>query len=137
VSSGEHPGSKKFQENRDAILRTEPAEVVDPLAKHEPVWRKVGNESVPFWGIGVLASLLGRKAGTIRKWENDAIIPKAQFQTSNDNKDPRSRRRLYTRNQIISIWTIAKEEGLLEGNKHIISTDFESRVFEGWPFDDH
>jgi hypothetical protein len=134
-----HPGSKKFQENRAAILRVPvPLEVVaDPLRDHEPMWRKVGNESVPFWGIGVLAKLLKRKAGTIRKWENDKVIPPAQFQTSNDSQDPRSRRRLYTRAQIIGIWTLAREEGLLDSACHISSTDFTERVFEGWPFDDH
>lgn len=112
--------------------------VEDPLAGFPSTVYNVGNVSTRFWGIGVLAQLLGRKTGTIRKWEHDKVIPEARFQVANDDKDPRSRRRLYTRDEIMGIWRIAREEGLLDTNgfpsahRHISSTKFSERVWEAW-----
>jgi hypothetical protein len=105
----------------------------DPLEGFPSTVYNVGNVATRFWGIGVLAKLLGRKPGTIRKWENDGVIPKAEYQVANDDKDPRSRRRLYNRNQIMGIWRAARDTGLLDsGTRHISSTDFSARVWRDW-----
>lgn len=134
-----YPGSKQRRHGGNDRLEPHLESVEDPLEGFPSTVYNVGNVATRFWGIGVLAHLLGRKPGTIRKWENDKVIPKAEFQISNDDKDPRSRRRLYTRSQIMGIWRIAMDEGLLDTNgsgmahKHISGTSFSIRVWDGWP----
>jgi hypothetical protein len=89
-----------------------------------------GNET-EFWTTGVLAEVLNRKSVTIRKWENEGIIPKSLF--TSPSPDPRGKRRLYTREMILGIRDIASEEGILEPNsrgkwKAVEGTEFRNRV---------
>jgi len=84
-----------------------------------------------FYTIGVLADVLNRSQVTVRKWEHDGVIPKPTYIRA--SADPRGRRRLYTRDQIMGIRMIAQEEGLLETNanghwKSIEGTEFRERV---------
>lgn len=89
----------------------------------------VNGKDVEFYTVGQLAQALGRKAVTIRKWENDGVIPVATFNAPSD--DPRGRRRLYTKEQVVGMVQIAKEEGILtETWKPINKTDFSKRVKE-------
>lgn len=130
-----YPGSKqRIPRTPEEEVQAQAEKIIDPLEGEPFTTYNVKNVPVKFYGIGVLAKVLGRKAGTIRKWETEGVIPKASFQIANDQKDPRSRRRLYTRKQVISIYLIAKEEGLLDTAKHITSTKFSERVLKGWPF---
>src|SRR5262245_54767460 len=87
----------------------------------------VGGVDVDFFTTGQLAKALGRKPGTIRKWENDGTIPVTWYNSPSD--DPRGRRRLYTRDMVEGIVYIAKEEGILVDSwKSIRKTDFIGRV---------
>lgn len=84
---------------------------------------------VEFFKIGDLARALNRQAGTIRKWEEDRILPRPFSKTGRD-RDPRGRRRLYTRAQIEGIWRIARDEGVLDPGPRINlrKTQFTQRV---------
>jgi hypothetical protein len=90
----------------------------------------VNGRDVEFFGIGTLAAVLNRKAGTIRAWEADGTIPASGFIKPGQDRDPRGRRRLWTRAQIIGIWRIAKEEGVLYPGPriNIERTEFETKV---------
>lgn len=83
-----------------------------------------------FFTIGSLALALGRKSGTVRKWEREGVIPKATFRAPSG--DPRGVRRLYSRDQIEGIVRIAYEEGLMNPlvQVTIASTAFTPRVIE-------
>jgi hypothetical protein len=82
---------------------------------------------VDFYTVGQLAEALNRRPVTIRKWEREGIIPRSLF--SAPSKDPRGRRRLYTRAQIQGMVDIAREEGILhDPSKHITKTLFTLRV---------
>lgn len=65
----------------------------------------VNGESVEMFTIGELARALGRKPVTIRKWELQGWIPRANFRTpapqgSQIPDRPSKGRRLYTRQQV-------------------------------------
>lgn len=85
---------------------------------------------VEFFGIGDLARVLNRQPVTIRAWENERILPPPTFTKPGRDRDPRGRRRLYTREQILAIWRIAREEGILEPGPriNILKTQFTERV---------
>lgn len=101
----------------------------DPLAwDAKPHIFEVGGKDIELFTVGQLAMALGRAAGTIRKWENTGVIPKAMY--SSPSKDPRGKRRLYTRAMVEGIVKIAKQEGILSPNsrKSISATQFTNRV---------
>lgn len=85
-----------------------------------------------FFDIAALAAALGRKSGTIRKWETTGIIPKALYLTGSD--DPRGVRRLYSRAQIVGLVRIAAEEKVLVNpdNRPISKTQFSARAHQLW-----
>lgn len=85
---------------------------------------------VEFWGIRVLASVLNRQPVTIRGWENGGILPAPTFSKPGRHGDQRGRRRLWTRAQILGIWKIAREEGVLDPGPrvNIAKTQFTPRV---------
>lgn len=84
-----------------------------------------------FFTLGQLARALGRESVTIRKWEREGVIPKAQYQVPGRNDDPRGRRRLYTRKQVEGIVRIAEEEGLFANTrKPFAETQFVERVLK-------
>lgn len=91
----------------------------------EPVVFSVAGIDIEFFYIGQLALALGRSATTLRRWESDGIIPKSGF--VKPSKDPRGKRRLYSRAQAQGIVRIAVEEGVLETGK-IAGTNFSARV---------
>lgn len=87
----------------------------------------VKGKDMDFYTVGQLAEALNRRPTTIRKWERDGVIPRSVI--SAPSKDPRGRRRLYTRKQIEGMVVIAREEGILTNtHKHITSTLFALRV---------
>jgi hypothetical protein len=95
----------------------------------------VGGKIVEFFPIGVLADALNRKTVTIRKWETEGVIPKASFLKPSKNKDVRGQRRIYTKEQIMGLRRIAREEGVLEPSangkwKDIAKTDFATKARE-------
>ena len=131
-----YPGTKKkIPDKRHAVKRgkqKQPKEV-EPAhadwAKRPKIYR-VGDEQKEFFTIGALAAALHREPVTIRMWERTGIIPLSRFRTP--NVGTRAGRRLYTREQIEGIVKIAKEEGVLSGNKvkNFTETNFTSRVID-------
>lgn len=118
-----YPASKEKRGPRPA----EPPE--EPLDLGTPWVLDVAGYDVEFFPIGVLAAALNRSAVTIRAWERDGVLPQSWAKSGKD-KDPRGRRRLYTRKQIEGIVKIAREEGVLEPHPrvNITATDFTRRV---------
>lgn len=106
-----------------------PQAEVSPFDGVTPRIYDVNGQTVEFFTIGQLAAALNRKPVTLRKWEAQGILPAATFQAPNPGKDPRARRRLYTRAQAEGIVRIAREEGLLgDEPKRVGSTRFTERV---------
>lgn len=116
---------------------------------HEPVrdWRDVKEElpepdididGLDFRGtgyflIGILAYAMNRQPVTMRKWETDGIIPKPTLIRSSNDK--RGKRRIYTKDQILGLREIAREEGVLTPTanghwKSIEDTNFSARALE-------
>lgn len=85
---------------------------------------------VEFFGIGDLARALNRQPVTIRAWEREGILPPPTFTKPGRDRDPRGRRRLYTRAQVVGTWLIAREEGVLDPGPriNILKTQFTRRV---------
>lgn len=85
---------------------------------------------VEFWRIGTLARALNRSAVTIRMWEREGILPPSGWTSPGRDRDPRGKRRLWTRRQIEGVWRIARDEGILYPGPHvsILNTRFTERV---------
>lgn len=128
-----YPGSTKAivrHPNRPDHTRR-PGIGADPEWDANPRVYKTEDGDTEFFTLGQLARALGRQPVTIRKWEREGVIPKAQFQVPGRNDDPRGRRRLYTRKQVEGIVKIAAEEGLFANTrKPFEETEFKARVLE-------
>jgi hypothetical protein len=100
----------------------------DPLAGiGEPLILSMGGVRTEFWTISQLGLALNRKAGTIRKLEEEGNIPRAVWRRP--ALDSRMRRRLYSRKQIEGLIQIADEEGILRDKQRAISkTRFPARA---------
>lgn len=82
-----------------------------------------------FFTIGHLAGGLMRSAMTIRTWESQGLFPKPTYTVN--GKDPRARRRLYTRLQVEGVIRIAEEEGILDSRRrYLTQTRFPERCHE-------
>jgi len=126
-----YPGSKMraktYGEQQDYVELPQAEDAID--AKPRTAFLK--GKEVEFYTVGALAQVLNRKPVTIRKWETEGIIPKPTFIAPSPDK--RGKRRLYTREQILGIKQIAREEGVLEPNsngawKSLESTEFRAKV---------
>lgn len=126
-----YPGSRK------PIIR-HPNRVLDEKRRPDPDdWdsrpRVLPIRGVPteLFTVGHLAAALGRRPVTIRAWERNKVIPNATVWSPGKDKDPRGKRRLYTRAQVEGLVKIATEEGLMNGdNRSIQATDFTRRAFD-------
>lgn len=105
----------------------------DPLAGREGKTFTIGGKSIELFTISQLAYYLNRKPVTIRKWEEKGVIPKATYAKPGANNDPRGRRRLYSREQVLVIVFAARDEGILD-NPHaqISQTNFKTKVWTGF-----
>jgi hypothetical protein len=93
----------------------------------------INGKSVELLTIGQVAEVLQRQPVTLRKWERLGTIPKATFVKPGANKDPRGRRRLYSRPQVEALLRIAMEEKILYNpNLQISKTQFTRKVFEAF-----
>lgn len=101
----------------------------DPLGGRKGKEFTINHKTVELFTISDVAELLNRRPVTIRKWEEKGIIPKATFAKPGANKDPRGRRRLYSREQVTALVQIAEAEGILH-NPHaqISQTNFKAKV---------
>lgn len=90
----------------------------------------IGGREVELFTISDVAELLNRRPVTIRKWEEKEFIPRATFSKPGANKDPRGRRRLYSREQVVAMVTAAESEGILHNpNAQIATTQFKAKVW--------
>lgn len=97
----------------------------------EPKIFTVKGKEMEFFPIGALALALGgRSANTLRSWEQEGILPKSVF--AKPSRDPRGRRRMYTRAMVEGLVKIAKEEGVFWPQKglRISQTRFTERAVE-------
>jgi hypothetical protein len=128
-----YPGSTRPLVRHHNRLNTETApSAVDPGAwDAKPRKYVVGGVETEFFTVGDLATALGRRPVTIRKWEREGIIPKSTYQSTGKDGDVRGRRRLYTRAQVEGMVRIAHEEGVLVSHqKPIKGTQFTARVID-------
>jgi len=91
----------------------------------------VGGKEQEFFSIGQLGKALGnRSAVTLRKWEQDGILPKSPY--TKPSADPRGRRRMYTRAMVEGLVKIAKEEGvwLPDKGKRLSETLFQQKALK-------
>lgn len=131
---GFYPGSKvprrSYREERKP-----PAAKVTEIDLGKPKQLRVGSEIVDFYTVGTLALALNRKTVTMRKWEDEGVIPKAQYILP--SQDPRGQRRLYTKDQILGLRELARQEGILypsDGGKWaaVEQTKFRERSAQLW-----
>lgn len=80
-------------------------------------------EDIELYYIGTLATALGRKTDTIRKWEIAGVIPDPFFKDSNG-------RRLYSKEQIQVIVSCAERAKIKQGAS-IARTSFSKWCHEG------
>lgn len=91
----------------------------------------VKGKETEFFPIGALALALGgRSANTLRAWEKEGTIPRTVYMKP--SKDPRGRRRMYTRAMVEGLVRIAKEEGVFWPQKgvRLSETAFTQRAVE-------
>jgi hypothetical protein len=117
---GFYPGSKE--------RRHEPQvdDAGDALLLASGVIYLLNGMEIELFTIGQLANVLDRSTTTLRRWESDGTLPKSGY--TKPSKDPRGRRRLYSRAQIEGIYEIAKDEGVLENGSTLKGTQFANRV---------
>ena len=125
-----YPGSsrKKRQYTEPEPEKPELDELPD-LGK--PSYYLVNNQPMALYRIGSLARALNRRSVTVRKWEQEGIIPVSAYKMP--GRDSRGQRRLYSKEQIETLRRIAYEEGVLLPNeggqwKHIEKTNFKERA---------
>lgn len=117
-----YPGSR---ERRQTVPASRPSAVEeDPLGT--PVILVLKGRDTEFFTIGQVAGAIDRKAGTLRGWEASGILPTSGY--AKPSKDPRGRRRLYTRAQAMGIVRIARELGIASSASRVPLDEFGKRV---------
>lgn len=108
----DYPGKRK-PVNRGAKPPPEPA----PWDTR-PAHYFVGGEQREFFTIGHLAAALGYSVQSIRAWEAAGLLPRTPYRSSKPKKAATAKvnvkgRRLWTREQIVGILAIAKQEKVI------------------------
>lgn len=88
----------------------------------------VRGQTIECFTIGQLAAALNRTANTLRGWEADRILPRATYVTP--SKDPRGRRRLYTRAQCEGLIRLANELGIMDAAARFPLAEFKRRAWK-------
>lgn len=101
----------------------------DPLEGRHGKTFTIGGREIELFTISQVAFYLGRKPGTIRKWEHENVIPKATYVKPGVGGDVRGRRRLYSRAQVEALIRIATEENLMGTHVKVGRTQFTTKVF--------
>lgn len=136
--TAKYPGSKMPIKTFDTLAsppKPRSQETFEEFILGKPETFLVNGKPQEFYKLGSLAGALNRKQVTIRKWESDGVIPNPTFILPSRTKDVRGQRRLYTKEQIMGLRTIAEEEGLLETTaggqyKKIEQTNFRERALK-------
>lgn len=119
-----YPGSRE----RRQTVPSAPATGVEEDLLGNPVILVLRGVDTEFFTIGQVARAIDRKAGTLRSWEADGILPTSGY--TKPSHDPRGRRRLYTRPQAEGIIRIARELGIADSASRKPLGEFSRRVFE-------
>lgn len=124
-----YPGSKELRRTVPMVETVRTVDLADMVIGQlpKPVVMTVKGRDVEFFYIGSLAKALGRSAITLRRWEDNGVIPRSGY--TKPSSDPRGKRRLYSRQQVEGIIRIANDEGLLE-KKTTLTVRFTERVTE-------
>lgn len=109
-----YPGSKQKMKQYGKNYKSPAFEEPEDMTLGRSREFMLGTKRVKLYPVGELAQALGRKPVTIRKWENEGIIPQSIYWSPSE--DPRGVRRLYTEEQIRGLRKIADEEGILRPN---------------------
>lgn len=84
---------------------------VERLKELTPRPYTVNGKFLDLYAVGDLAQMLGREAGTMRKWERNGILPKTPYTIAYPHL--LGARRLYTAEMILGIVAIARAEKVL------------------------
>ena len=118
-----YPGSR---ERRQTVPASRPSAVEeDELGEGE--FMTLRGQRVEFFTIGQVARAIGRKSGTLRAWEDRAVIPESGYVKR--GKDVRGDRRLYTRAQAEGLIRLAKECGVMDAGSRRPLHDFKAKVW--------
>jgi hypothetical protein len=104
-----YPGSKRKRKDYEDEV-AEPQEEEDVILSN-PRTYLVGGKSAELYPLGAVAQALNRKPVTVRKLEQEGILPRAPLILP--SHDQRGQRRLYTKAHIDGLRKIAAEEGVL------------------------
>jgi hypothetical protein len=126
VAEATYPGSKQPVKQYLKKEAVPPVELGPPFRQY----RIRGQDKariVNMYTVGQLAEALGRKAVTIRRWENEGVIPVAPFTAPSEFKQ--GTRRLYSEAHVLGIIDIAREEGILDDlGKKVGRTNFRDKT---------
>lgn len=97
-----------------------------------PYRKQVNGKEVEFFTIGAVATALHKSAVTIRLWTRQGHLPPARYRMP--KKGTTEGRRLYTRDQVEAVVTIARDHGILDGDRVEWSRHptFAAEVREAW-----
>ena len=122
-----YPGSRVKRKKYTPDDKEFPDALAVPVSLEQGKIFTVRGRDVEFFTIGQVAMALNRTPSAIRSWEDNGVIPAAQYYTPSD--DVRGKRRLWTKAQAEGMVQIAYEEGILEDTwKPISKTNFTARV---------
>lgn len=123
-----YPGSKQVRRAVSGVS-------ADPWDSYPHIEMLHNGETKRFYTVGILAKALGKSSQTIRKWENWGYIPRSQYRfpgrSSSTHHRKEGQRRLYTREQIEGVVSVAYETGVLttEGKANNVgSSGFPEKV---------
>jgi|SRR5215467_5243459 len=135
-----YPGSKQrrreSQEQRHARrVEERRIEREERPWDYKPVEVWVNGVKYDMFRIGALAKALNRDPITIRAWIRKRWLPGNHFQTKQVYGSlGNAGRRLWTRDQIEFIVSLAEQEGLFkEKPPYVKDTQFTRRIFAAWP----
>ena len=121
-----YPGSR---ERRQTVPASRPSAiddfVEDPLGAGK--FMLLAGREVEFFTIGQVARAINRKAGTLRTWEANGVLPESGY--IKRGKDPRGDRRLYSRDQAEGIVRLAKASGIMDADSRRPLHDFSAWVW--------
>jgi len=90
-------------------------------ARGEPSLRNVGGAMVEVFRIGALSSMIGRAQQTIRKWEEQGVIPTPSI---------RAGHRYYTKNQVMLLKELVELVDELRYDRRALAAAFEVKSKE-------
>lgn len=121
-----YPGSRRIRRSQGGEAPELPEPDVQEWQRFGKTYLTDSGSPQVFYPISALGMALGRKAITMRHWEQDGVIPKPLRSVSSSSN---GRRRMYTYDQIVGLQQIAKEEGLMSGQRvYVTKTAFGARA---------